>query len=105
MYHGVCVCVCVCVCVWQPEDNLWESVFSFYPVDPRYISLGIKHPCQLSHFTTFNFRFFPYFLFSELKLKLLCLQRISDLTIAPVSWGWYLMSEWLLLLCWNNFYP
>jgi hypothetical protein len=32
------VCMCVCVegvgggqCVWQPEDNLWESVLSLPP--------------------------------------------------------------------------
>lgn len=25
-------CVCVCPLVWWSEGNLWESVFSFYPV-------------------------------------------------------------------------
>lgn len=107
IYYLLSICVCTCVS-WHvcgsQRTTCRDQFFSFNPMGPMYICLGIKRLCQRSHFTTFNFWVFPYFLFSELKLQLLSWQRISGFPLAPVSLRWNLMSEWLPLLCWSNFY-
>lgn len=99
------MCVCLSVCVLS-ENNLWELVLSFYHTVSEW-SPGLSvllSSASVNHLSTspFCFTFFLIFILSEPKLKLLYLQRVSDLPLSPVSLRWDLRAERVLLLCWGH---
>lgn len=74
---------CTKACMWQPEDNLRESVF-LLPCGSQVYQSWHQTPVSTEAILPLpTFLLFSYFLFSEFKLQQLCLQRISDLPLAP----------------------